>query len=115
MTGTGSAGERAADEAVGVLTAELFEAARGRPLAVTTLDGTAADSAVATSLSVVAVDRLAHGLRKGGAFSVLLEGPSNVPLAQGLYLVGIAEEPVALFLVPVLRDGEVMQYEVIFT
>lgn len=114
MTGTASSAGAGVGEATAALTAERFEAVRGQPLAVTTLDG-----GPATSLNVVAVDRLPHGLREGGAFSVLLEGPSEAALAQGLYQVELASgataEPAVLFLVPVLRDGDVMQYEVIFT
>jgi hypothetical protein len=54
-------------------------------------------------------------LREGGAFSVLLEGPSATPLEQGLHEVLIAEKTLPLFLVPLLRDGDVMQYEAVFT
>ena len=89
------------------LTAETFEAERGQPLPV-------AGSPYA-ALTVVEVTRLAHGLREGGAFSVLLEGPSAAPLEQGMHAVQIARKTLPLFLVPVLRDGDVMQYEAVFT
>ena len=102
MSGTGDPSEEIAR-----LTAETFEAERGKPLPLA--------GAPDAALTVVDVSRLAHGLREGGAFSVLLEGPSAMPLEQGLHEVLIAEKTLPLFLVPLLRDGDVMQYEAVFT
>ncbi|WP_010139367.1 DUF6916 family protein [Oceanicola sp. S124] len=67
-------------------------------------------------LSVIEVKALASGLREGGAFSVLWQGPASPALPQATYrLTGAAGDAQDIFLVPVARTAEGYQYEAVFT
>ena len=70
----------------------------------------------AVDLELVEVKKLGQGERKGGAFSLLWQGPAAPVLQQATYR--IAQEKIGehdVFLVPVAQKDAGIQYEAVFT
>jgi len=67
-------------------------------------------------LELIEVKKLGSGERKGGAFSLLWQGPSEPALSQATYCLSQAAiGSHDVFLVPVARNEAGYQYEAIFT
>jgi len=58
---------------------------------------------------------LGHGVREGGAFSLVFEGDADTSLPQSIYQLEGDGETLELFLVPIGPFGEGMGYEAVFT
>ncbi|WP_350334600.1 DUF6916 family protein [Coralliovum pocilloporae] len=68
------------------------------------------------SLQLIEVKKLGSGERKGGAFSLLWQGPSEPVLTQATYCLSqTAIGSHDMFLVPVAEKQAGIQYEAIFT
>ncbi|MBD8890940.1 DUF6916 family protein [Roseibium litorale] len=70
----------------------------------------------AVDLMLVEVKAMGSGLREGGAFSLLWQGPSDPFLPQSIYRFGhdgLGQHD--FFVVPVAEKNVGFQYEVIFT
>lgn len=67
-------------------------------------------------MSLIEVKKLGAGERKGGAFSLLWQGPSDPALGQATYRVSHDDLGAhEIFLVPVAQKDAGFQYEAIFT
>ena len=70
----------------------------------------------ALEATLVEIKPLGAGVREGGAFSLLFQGPGAPGLAQATYrLTHSAIGTQDLFLVPVARTDAGYQYEAVFT
>ncbi|WP_076450566.1 DUF6916 family protein [Roseivivax lentus] len=65
---------------------------------------------------LVEAKAMGTGLREGGAFSLLWQGPAEPALVQATYEVAhAATGPLDIFLVPVARNDDGYCYEAVFT
>ena len=69
------------------------------------------------SLDLIEVKSLGGGMREGGAFSLLFQGPKDVMAPQATYRLSHSAlgSEIDLFLVPVNEVDAGFQYEAIFT
>ena len=67
------------------------------------------------TLTLTQVDRAAHQAPGGNSFSLLFRGPAQPQLEQMTYMLDIpGSATFPLFIVPVGRDQDGMQYQAIF-
>jgi len=91
------------------LTMDAFSRRKGQSF-------TLAAQGSALDITLVEVKPLDHGMREGGAFALLWQGPGEPGLAQGTYEVAHDEIGAHhMFLVPVDRTDDGFQYESVFT
>lgn len=91
------------------MTADDFSTLEGSQFSIASLDPS-------TSLTLVEVKKMGQGERKGGAFSILLQGPTEPILPQSIYaLTHDAMGTNDIFLVPVAQKDAGIQYEAVFT
>lgn len=77
---------------------------------------TASGGDVEIELELIEVKKMGSGERKGGAFALLWQGPSDPALTQATYQVSQAKIGTHdVFLVPVAEKEAGYQYEAIFT
>lgn len=91
------------------MTADDFAPFQGQEFVITS-------TSPAVHLQLIEVKKLGSGERKGGAFSLLWQGPKEPALAQATYRV--SQEKIGdndLFLVPVALQDAGYQYEAVFT
>lgn len=68
------------------------------------------------ALTLLEAAETGQGLREGGAFSLLWQGPEAPALPQGTYPLSHASIGTHdIFLVPVARTADGFQYEAVFT
>lgn len=65
-------------------------------------------------LTLRKVERLGTGLREGGSFSLIFTGPAAEPLPQATHGIRIGEDVQPIFLVPIGRKGDLLEYQAIF-
>ena len=67
------------------------------------------------SLKLAEVKAMSSGMRDGGAFSAVFEGPDGTDLPQAIYQLTAEEDALELFLVPIGPFGKGMGFEAVFT
>tara|TARA_R110002095_G_scaffold207439_1_gene192418 strand:- start:2673 stop:2978 length:306 start_codon:yes stop_codon:yes gene_type:complete len=91
------------------MTADDFSTMEGSVFTVTSIDPK-------IDLELIEVKKLGSGDRKGGAFSLLWQGPSEPALPQATYCLSQAAiGSHDIFMVPVAEKKIGYQYEAIFT
>lgn len=91
------------------MTAENFEQLDSKIFTVTSTDPE-------ISLELIEVKEMGSGARRGGAFSLLWQGPSEPTLEQATYQLSQNEiGRHEIFLVPVAEKEAGIQYEAVFT
>ena len=89
------------------LTLADFTPLVGRPLDVDSPHGP-------LQLVLSAAGELPPSPREGGSFRLEFEGPLEPELEQGIYAFGLDGRPTDIFIVPIARTADAMQYEAIF-
>ena len=67
------------------------------------------------SLKLAEVQAMSSGMREGGAFSAVFEGPDGTDLPQAIHRLVAGDDALELFLVPIGPFGEGMGFEAVFT
>lgn len=91
------------------LTADTFEPLDGEIFTVMVV-------APVQQLRLIEVSRKGKGERAGGSFSLLWQSDTGAVLPQGIYVLNNDSlGDIELFIVPVGRAGDGVQYEAVFT
>ena len=69
----------------------------------------------ALSLTLAEVQGTPSGMREGGAFSAVFEGPDGTDLPQAIYRLTAEGDELEVFLVPIGPFGQGMGFEAVFT